>query len=52
MHQEKEENKGTQKREMKNKNIKFHGQDPQTTLACLYASTMSTMTSHHSVTKA
>ena len=45
------ENQGTQKRERKNKNIKLYGQDPRTTLARLYVSTMSTMTNHRPVTK-
>ena len=42
---------GIQKRENKNKNIKFHGQDPRTTLAHFYAYTISTMTNHCPVTK-
>ena len=46
------ENQGTQKRERKNKNMKFHGQDPRTILARLCASTMSTMINYRLVTKA
>ena len=42
----------TQKRERKNMNIKFYGQDPLIPLAHLYVSTMSTMINHRSVTKA
>ena len=34
------------------KNIKLHGQDPRTTLAHFYASTMSPMTNHYPATKA
>ena len=43
---------GTQKRERKDQNIKFHEQDPRITLAHLYTSTMSTTTNHYPVTKA
>ena len=47
-----QKNQSTQKRERKNRNMKLHGQDPRTTLAHLYASTLNTMTTHRPVTKA
>ena len=43
---------GTQNRKMKDRNIKLHGQDPWTTLARLYVTTMSTTTNRGSATKA